>query len=57
MKWEESYKCGCIGRLDRKADATGYCPTHGDGRVDLVSYDPADDPSDEQDHRAAEGQP
>lgn len=31
-QWIEEYRCGCSEDFDRRSDAIGYCPTHGENR-------------------------
>jgi len=40
--WREVYGCGCEHVMPRKKDLIGYCPVHGDSRVELYTEE-ADD--------------
>ena len=34
--WTEEYRCGCVSEPVRvKKDLCGYCPTHGENRINI----------------------
>ncbi len=35
-EWLEHYRCGCTNVTKLKKDLPGYCPTHGEDRLEPI---------------------
>ena len=53
--WWEEYHCGCVKEYSFKRECVGYCPVHGENRINLYKVALEAGQTEEQDNDLENG--